>query len=296
MTRTLAVYHGRRTDIATHVLVDDDDYERLAAYRWVVGGPAEAPDHIYRYLAHHERQGSAHATVLTQAVLPHTGYIAFRNGCRLDYRKANLISRAERQSHIEQGARRLLQMNPDGPQTRGEAVAILPLKSPWEARIDPSQMERLSAYRWTVTLRGQSVYALRRPRKPDGGVATVYLARVIMGLQDIQAGKVLRPGVVTLKAPPDFEHCRLDLRASNLIVTTRGGINMRRPRKRRYRGVQRTGRGRYRAYMKLAGCERILGLYDSPEAAARVRDAEIIRLGLQELARLNFPGRGDPQG
>jgi hypothetical protein len=105
----------------------------------------------------------------------------------------------------------------------------------------------------------------------------------------MHTAKVLHPGVVTVKTPPDVDHCRLDLRASNLIVTTRGGINMRRPRKRRYRGVQRTGQSRYRASIKLDGYERILGLYDTPEAAARGRDAEIIRLGLQDLARLNFP-------
>jgi hypothetical protein len=154
MTSTLAVYRAHRQEIAACVLVDDEDYERLSTQRWVLQGAPEAPRHIYRYLASNERQGPAHATVLSQTVLPHTGYIAFRNGSRLDDRKANLVSTQKRQYGIEQGARALLEMNPDGPETSGEASAILPLKFPWEAWVDSSQIERLSAYSWTVSGRG----------------------------------------------------------------------------------------------------------------------------------------------
>jgi hypothetical protein len=61
-----------------------------------------------------------------------------------------------------------------------------------------------------------------------------------------------------------------------------------RPIQARYRGVQPQGR-RYRAVVRLAGYDRVIGLYDTPEAAARARDEEIKRLGLQDLARLNHP-------
>jgi hypothetical protein len=41
--------------------------------------------------------------------------------------------------------------------------------------------------------------------------------------------------------------------------------------------------------VRLAGYDRVIGLYDTPEAAARARDAAIIHLGLQDIARLNNP-------
>jgi hypothetical protein len=77
----------------------------------------------------------------------------------------------------------------------------------------------------------------------------------------------------------------LDLRATNLIITTRGGVNLRRPSRTRYRGVHRQGQ-RYRAHLKLGGQERVLGFYDTPEEAAQAREAELRRLGLHDLARL----------
>ena len=47
--------------------------------------------------------------------------------------------------------------------------------------------------------------------------------------------------------------------------------------------------GRYRATLSIGGHYRVLGLYDTPEEAAQARDAAIIRLGLQDIARLNNP-------
>jgi hypothetical protein len=64
---------------------------------------------------------------------------------------------------------------------------------------------------------------------------------------------------------------------------------MRRPTRARYRGVHRHGQ-RYRAHLKIGGQERVLGLYETPEAAAQARDAELIRLGLQDIARLSNAG------
>jgi hypothetical protein len=98
----------------------------------------------------------------------------------------------------------------------------------------------------------------------------------------------LSPGVVALRTPPDGERQTIDLRAANLVVTTRGGANLLRPIQARYRGVQAQGR-RYRAVVRLAGYDRVIGLYDTPEAAAQARDAEIKRLGLQDIAQLNHP-------
>jgi hypothetical protein len=111
------------------------------------------------------------------------------------------------------------------------------------------------------------------------------MARVIAGLQDLEEGTRLRPGVVTYHRPPDVEHHRLDLRTTNLVVTTRGGINLRRPTRTPSRGVQRRGQ-RYRAQIKLGGQERVLDLYETSDAAAQAREAELLRLGLHDIARL----------
>jgi hypothetical protein len=117
----------------------------------------------------------------------------------------------------------------------------------------------------------------------------IALARVIAGLQDIDSGEQLRPGVVAYQTPADIDRQLLDLRRTNLI-TTRSGVTLRRPHPKRYRGVHAVGRtGRYRAILSIGGHYRVLGLYDTPEEAAQARDAAIIRLGLQDIARLNDP-------
>ncbi len=152
--------------------------------------------------------------------------------------------------------------------------------------MDPDWAERLGRYRWMVSIRGHNVYAKRVGRRANGGVTSIYLARVLAGLQDLEEGVRLGPGVVTLDTPPDVAHHRLDLRATNLIVTTRGGVNLRRPSRARSRGVHRQGQ-RYRAHLKLGGQERVLGLYDTPEEAAQAREAELRRLDLHDLARLH---------
>jgi hypothetical protein len=137
-----------------------------------------------------------------------------------------------------------------------------------------------------VQTRGTYAFAQRRCRRISGGSKVIYLARVVMGLQDLDAGDTLSPGVVALRTPPDGARQIIDLRAANLVVTTRGGANLLRPIQARYRGVQAQG-ARYRALVRLAAYDRVIGLYDTPEDAARARDAEIRRLGLHDLARFN---------
>ena len=63
-------------------------------------------------------------------------------------------------------------------------------------------------------------------------------------------------------------------------------MNLRRPTHTPYRGVQRRGQ-RYRAQITLGGQEQILGLYATPEAAARARDAELRRLRVHDIACLH---------
>jgi hypothetical protein len=96
--------------------------------------------------------------------------------------------------------------------------------------------------------------------------------------------------VVAYQTPADVHRQLLDLRRCNLLITTRGGVTLRRPHPQRYRGVHAVGRtGRYRATLSIGGYYRILGVYDTPEEAAQARDAAIIRLGLQDIAPLNNP-------
>ena len=49
------------------------------------------------------------------------------------------------------------------------------------------------------------------------------LREPLMGLQEMENGMRRRPGVVTLRTAPDMAHRCLDLRTTNLLVTTRGG-------------------------------------------------------------------------
>jgi hypothetical protein len=136
-----------------------------------------------------------------------------------------------------------------------------------------------------VSRRGRNRYVTRRGRRPDGRWTTVYLARVLMGLQRLEDGVCLGPGLVTLQTPLDPMTQTVDLRARNLLVTTRGGINLRRPTRRPYRGVQQRGQ-RYRATLKFGDHEQVLGLYATPEAAAQAREAALQQLGLAALAGL----------
>jgi hypothetical protein len=114
------------------------------------------------------------------------------------------------------------------------------------------------------------------------------LARVIGGLQDMDSRERLRPGVVAYQTPTDVHRHQLDLRRTNLLITTRGGVTLRRPHSQRYQGVHAVGcTGRYRGTLSIGGHYRSLGLFGTPEEAAQARDEAIIRLGLQDIAQLN---------
>jgi hypothetical protein len=87
----------------------------------------------------------------------------------------------------------------------------------------------------------------------------------------MDSGERLRPGVVAYQTLADVHRHRLDLRRSNLLITTWGGVTLWRPSPQRYRGVHAVGRtGRCRATLSIGGHYRSLGLYDTEEEAARV--------------------------
>lgn len=106
MAKHLPIYASRSQQVIAYALVDDDDYERVAAYRWLMQGEPSAPGFVYRYRSRSEREAHERQDVsLAQALLCHQGRITFRNGDHLDYRRANLISRDERQAGINTALR-----------------------------------------------------------------------------------------------------------------------------------------------------------------------------------------------
>jgi hypothetical protein len=287
MSQSIPIYAAHSQRVIAYAQVDADDYGRVAGRRWVMQGEPGAPSFVYRYRNRREREAHERQTIgLAQDLLGHLGRITLRNGDRLDYRRANLVSLGERQDRHQRSAQELAAASVTGCSGAEGPTFELPLTQGWTAWIDPEWAARVSRYRWCVQIRGAYAFALRRCRRSNGRSTVIYLARVVMGLQDVDAGDTLSLGVVALRTPPDGECRIIDLRAANLVVTTRSGANLLRPIQARYRGVQAQG-GRYRAVVRLAGYDRVIGLYDTPEAAARARDAEIRRLGLHDLARLN---------
>jgi hypothetical protein len=287
MASLIPVYAPHSDEVIAHALVDAADHDSLAASRWVMQGAPDAPRYIQRYRSRRERAADEPHTIgLAQQLLGCQGRITFRNGNPLDFRRANLVRPQDRQRRHEQSALALADATHLPGDPSAEPFVELPLTHGWTACIDAAWEERVCSYHWRASLRGRAVYALRQIKLPSGRAKTIYLQRVIAGRQDVADGAEIAPGVVALKQPADWAHQRIDLRAANLMVTTRAGANLNQPMRARYRGVQRQGL-KYRAYIQLDGHDRVLGLYDTPEEAARARDEEIIRLGLQHIARLN---------
>ncbi|MGE3537789.1 MAG: hypothetical protein AB7N91_10180 [Candidatus Tectimicrobiota bacterium] len=295
MPQQLPIYGGRPSQVIAVALVDEEDYPRVAGYRWWMQGTPEAPRYVYRRLTAAEQQaGAGRDRSLAQELSPQPGRITFRNGDPLDCRQTNLMSLTQRQHAQADAAQQVLQATRVGQTAADAASVLLPLTQGWTVSVDVAWAERLAAYAWAACVRGANVYAVRRVRRADRSQGSVFMARVIMGLQALEDGTRLGAGLVTLRTAPDLVARQLDLQTANLLVTTRSGINLRRPTRSPYRGVQRHGR-QYRAHLKIGGQERVLGLYATPEAAAQARAEALRALGLQTLAWLQ-PGPAEQEG
>jgi hypothetical protein len=290
MVQYLPIHATGSGEVIASALIDDSDYPRVAPFRWVMHGSPDAPHYIYRYRRRPEREAQEHQKIsLAQQLLPQADWITFRSGNPLDFRRANLLARQERVERQERCAAALAAATVAGEVTSlpaRDALYPLPLSQAWTAWIDPPWADCVTRYRWCVQTRRDYAFALRRVRLGSGRSRVIYLARVVAGLQEVEAGTDLGEGVVALRTPPDPSRRVIDLRGANLLVTTRAGANLHRPTQARYRGVQAQG-GKYRAYIRLGGNDRVIGLFETPVEAARARDAEIVRLGLADIARMN---------
>ena len=290
MVQGLPIHATGSGEVIATALIDDPDYPRVSPFRWVMQDSPDAPHYIYRYRRRQEREAQERQKIgLAQQLLPQADWITFRNGNPLDFRRANLLDRQERVERQERRAAALAAATVAGELTSlppRDAIYPLSLSQAWTAWIDPPWADRVTRYRWCVQTRRAYAFALRRVRLGGGRSRVIYLARVVEGLQDVEAGTALGEGVVALRTPPDTSRRLIDLRRSNLLVTTRAGANLHRPTQARYRGVQAQG-GKYRAFIRLGGDDRVIGLFETPVEAARARDAEMVRLGLADIARMN---------
>jgi hypothetical protein len=290
MVQGLPIHATGSGEVVASALIDDPDYPHVSPFRWVMQGSPDAPHSIYRYRRRQEREDQERQKIgLAQQLLPQADWITFRNGNPLDFRRANLLGRQERLERQERRAAALAAATVAGELTSPparDAIYPLSLSQAWTAWIDPPWADCVTRYCWCVQTRRAYAFALRRVRLGGGRSRVIYLARVVAGLQEVEAGTALGEGVVALRTPPDAARRVIDLRRSNLLVTTRAGANLHRPTQARYRGVQAQG-GKYRAFIRLGGDDRVIGLFETPVEAARARDAEMVRLGLVDIARMN---------
>lgn len=157
----------------------------------------------------------------------------------------------------------------------------IPLTQGKFALVDDEDYETLSAVKWCAAKIGWTFYAKRSIRRSDGVRTVVCMHRVI--LPDVE----------------EIDHINgngLDNRRGNLRPVTRSQ-NRRNSRKRTDNTSGHIGvywhkqKRRWEAQVKLDGRRRSAGYYDTPEEAARARDALALELH-GSYAKLNFPRGG----
>ena len=164
-------------------------------------------------------------------------------------------------------------------------AATLELTRGLHAIVDREDLDLLTKWRWkarpAVSTGGGACgfYACRTLKIRGGKESTVYLHRFLMG-----AG----PGQVVDHANGD----KLDNRRANLRICTlsENAANRRYARSSGFRGVHRSNR-RWKAVVTVEGTMHRIGLFDTPEDAARAYDEAASRL-FGSYAILNF---GEPK-
>lgn len=152
----------------------------------------------------------------------------------------------------------------------------IPLTQGKFAVVDDDDYAELSRYKWCIQGDG---YAVRKPRKSDGaGEKQIRMHRVIAGTP---------VGMTTDHINGD----KLDNRKSNLRMAT-SAENQHNVQKRKdnisgFKGVSFSRRnGKWRATIAVNGVRHSLGLFSSPEDAAKSYNSSAIKYH-GEFARLN---------
>lgn len=160
-------------------------------------------------------------------------------------------------------------------------IAYIPLRGKYNhlcAIVDAEDAERLSRFKWNAAIRGGCRH-VRRAYRDGYQVVTVYLHTEVMGTPP--SGMVI-------------DHINgngLDNRKCNLrFATPRQNMANRRSRKTQqsgYKGVF-AARNKWSARITCKGVREYIGIFDTPEEAARAYD-EAAKIIHGEFAALNFP-------
>ena len=144
------------------------------------------------------------------------------------------------------------------------------------ALVDDEDYERVSAYVWTAAKgEGDYWYAYRKD-----GTESIRLHRFILGIDDEREVDHIDRDALNCQRYNMREATRTQNARNRIVPQTEGGSG--------YRGVQ-SFRDRWRAHIQIApGNRKHIGLYDTPEEAARAYDA-MAREHHGEFAVLNFP-------
>lgn len=147
------------------------------------------------------------------------------------------------------------------------------------AQVSDEWYEELNKYNWYAHLDppSQTYYALRRSKRLFGKSKLIKMHRVVVNAPDNMI-------------VDHIDHNTLNNQTDNLRVCTvaqnqyNRKINKNNPTG--YKGVKPHGRG-YMARIRIDGKEIYLGIWDTPEQAARVYD-EAAKKYFGEFANLNF--------
>ena len=160
------------------------------------------------------------------------------------------------------------------PVLQCDGTAKIPLTKGMHAIIDAQDVERVSQFTWYAAHSSGGVHYAKAHMK-DG--RNEYLHRFLLDLPDVEVDHV--------------DGDPLNNRRSNLRLATssENKANRRADQGRTLpKGVYLTHTGRYEAKLQKGDLRVFIGVFDSPEDAARAYDeAAILHFG--EFARLNFP-------
>lgn len=183
---------------------------------------------------------------------------------------------------------------PDGRNEHVEAVdeavrrvigmrSRVTLSSGGYAWVDATDLPVVEGYRWHITRkRNGKVYAQANIRAVDGGRTTIFMHRLVLGLQ---------PG------DPEVDHrdhnglnnCRSNLRLAGVKNNSANRRKQSTSSTSRFKGVsRRSDTGQWRAYIQVEGRQVRLGVFESEMEAARAYDVAALE-AWGSFAALNLP-------